>query len=205
MCVAKHDILSAVLIAEIDAAVLIYLSRNFTQQINEVPWLAMAIPWSWVYLPLLAIVGIFFANFLAKMTPTIWQLAKFLLVGTSNVFVDLGVLGFLQEISPIFFIAYPAAKFISASCAVANSFFWNKFWSFEKKDTSRVQREAIMFLSVAGIGIFLNSLIASFIVAEIPPFSGLTSKAWGIFAGFVATMIVFVWDFLGYKLIVFKK
>ncbi len=206
MLISKKDIAIGAIIAELDALILIFLARNFEEQTAAFPATRDLIFLSWLILPALAILGICVAKKIGEKMPVIWQIAKFLLVGTSNVFVDLGILGFLQMASGRAEGAYYAAfKAVSAVCAIINSYLWNKFWSFEKKDTGIIGKEAVLFFIVATIGISLNALIASYIVNKISPTFGLNSQAWGLYAGFIAALIVFVWDFLGYKLVVFKK
>lgn len=202
----KRDIFCALAIALADAFVILFLARNFSDQLTAYPFLSLAIRYIWLILPILAIIGIYVAEFLSRYFKVIWQLAKFLLVGTSNVFVDLGVLGLLQFITGIAIgYWYSLFKAISALFAILNSYFWNKFWSFEQKDNSQAGKEALKFFAVAGSGIIVNNAIASYMVNVMRPQMGISLQGWGIIAGVVAAIIVFVWDFLGYKFFVFKK
>lgn len=156
---------------------------------------------------LLSVLGMFFVSFVGKRFLIIYQAGKFVLVGALNTFVDFGVLNMLMM---IFGIAsgwpYSVFKGISFSCSVVNSYFWNKFWTFQKKDTGIAKAgEFGKFAVVAGTGFILNVSIASFVVNAIGPQFGLSEELWGNVGAFVAVLCVFTWNFLGYKLIVFKK
>ncbi|HHH12406.1 MAG TPA: GtrA family protein, partial [Candidatus Moranbacteria bacterium] len=93
-------------------------------------------------------------------------------------------------------------KTISFTVAVINSYFWNKFWTFERKDTSRVPGEFAQFAIISVIGAVLNVavtvLVSAILATEI--------VAVGVNIGAaVASLTVLLWNFLGYKFIVFKK
>ena len=48
-----------------------------------------------ILLPFLVVAGLFIADKLAKRIKVIWQLARFVVVGALNTFIDFGVLGYL--------------------------------------------------------------------------------------------------------------
>lgn len=202
----KKDCYFALIIGELDALIIMFLARNFSGQLAQIPYLQGIISYIWLILPALAFLGIIIADFLARWLKVLWQLAKFLLVGTSNVFVDLGVLGALQFATGIASgYWYSVFKAISSLFSIFNSYLWNKFWSFEQKDNSEATKEAVKFFAVAGSGILVNNLIASYLVNVLGPQGGLSKQGWGIVAGVIAAIIVFIWDFVGYKFFVFKK
>lgn len=155
----------------------------------------------------LASLGMFLASFLGKKILIIYQGGKFVLVGALNTFVDFGVLNFLMFSTSIFSgTGYSLFKAFSFFCSVVNSYFWNKFWTFEQKETGIVKPgEFGKFLAIAGIGFILNVSIASFVVNIIGPQFGISKELWGNFGAFIAILCVFLWNFFGYKLIVFKK
>jgi putative flippase GtrA len=96
-------------------------------------------------------------------------------------------------------------KIISFSCAAVNSYFWNKFWTFKKKETKVGTKEFSQFYLITGISLLLNVGIASLIVNSIGPQFGLTEKIWANIGAFIGVLGAFIWNFLGYKFIVFKK
>ena len=202
----KKDCYFALIIGELDALIIMFLARNFSEQLAQIPYAQGVISYIWLILPALAFLGIIVADFLSRWLKVLWQLAKFLLVGTSNVFVDLGVLGLLQFVTGIASgYWYSVFKAASSLVSIFNSYLWNKFWSFEQKDNSEATKEAVKFFAVALCGILVNNFIASYLVNVLGPQGGLSKQGWGIIAGVVAAIIVFVWDFVGYKFFVFKK
>ena len=176
-----------------------------------------------VILPILAVIGMFFAIIIAQKIKVIYQVAKFVLVGALNTFIDWGVLNlllFLAGISsgPL----YPVFKGVSFVVAVSNSYFWNKFWTFKKATPAALSsgegkgtgKEVLQFFIVSIIGFALNVAIASLIVNVWGPHFNifglnwapdLAAKRWGTFGALVGTLTGLVWNFLGYKLVVFKK
>lgn len=202
----KKDCYFALIICELDALIIMFLALNFSEQLAHIPYAQGVISYIWLILPALAFLGIIVADFLSRWLKVLWQLAKFLLVGTSNVFVDLGVLGLLQFVTGIASgYWYSVFKAASSLVSIFNSYLWNKFWSFEQKDNSEATKEAVKFFAVALSGILVNNFIASYLVNVLGPQGGLSKQGWGIIAGVVAAIIVFVWDFVGYKFFVFKK
>ncbi|MBZ1356258.1 MAG: GtrA family protein [Candidatus Nealsonbacteria bacterium] len=54
------------------------------------------------------------------------------LIGTLNIFIDLGVLNFLIALTSITVsLYYTLFKSISLLVAATNSYFWNKHWTFK--------------------------------------------------------------------------
>ena len=155
----------------------------------------------------LSLLGMFIATIIGKKIRVIYQIAKFVLVGALNTFVDFGVLNFLMFSTSIFSgTLYSYFKAISFICSVVNSYFWNKFWTFEEKKKEIIKgREFLKFVLVAGTGFVLNVSIASFIVNAIGPQFGISKELWGNVGAFIAIICVFLWNFVGYKLFVFKK
>ncbi|OHA52130.1 MAG: hypothetical protein A3A97_04435 [Candidatus Terrybacteria bacterium RIFCSPLOWO2_01_FULL_40_23] len=157
-----------------------------------------------VGVPIAAVCALLVAYILAKkVNPIFFQMGKFAAVGFSNTAIDWGILniilagfGFAVGTS-----LYPAGKAISFAFATLNSFVWNRFWSFEKKGTSNLGKEALQFYIFTGIGLVINVIVATNI-ARISP----ESKLWaGVIAPALATATSMVWNFTAYKFFVFKK
>jgi len=128
------------------------------------------------------------------------QFAKFFLVGIMNTLIDLGTLNLLILISGIgsglWYSVFKGASFLIAT---TNSYFWNKRWTFgSDKDKFR------QFLVISIIGFFINVGTASFLVNLIGPQAGLTIKIWANVGALSGSIIGLIWNFLGYKFIVFK-
>lgn len=138
------------------------------------------------------------------------QFSKFIIVGGVNTGIDFAVLNTL-----IFLTGFTRGwqlfvlNCVSFSVAVVNSYYMNKRWTFKEaaagiatKDTS-VQFS--QFFVVSLIGITINGLILTGITTYIAAPFDLSDQLWANFAKLVATGASLVWNFIGYKLFVFKK
>ena len=171
--------------------------------------LGKSFPYSWLLLiifPPLALAGMFIASYIGKKLLIIYQAAKWVLVGALNTFIDLGVLNGLIWISGIatglFFTVFKGLSFLVATL---NSYFWNKHWTFRKKEKVFAPGEYLKFLIAVTIGLFINIGVASFVVNIIGPQYGITEKMWANVGAFTAVLVAWVWNFLASKFIVFKK
>jgi len=206
MNLKKSDVFSALIIAEVDAWLILAISQNLKTEIAKVAFLPMLIKTLPILLPLLALAYIFFASFLKEKIPSLFQFVKFTLVGTLNSFLDLGILNLLIALFGITSgILYSLFKIISATISITNSYFWNKFWSFEKKETGVKVEEYSKFYLVSAIGFLLNVGVASFVVNIIKPQFGLSGALWANIGAVIAILCVISWNFSGYKFLVFKK
>jgi dolichyl-phosphate beta-glucosyltransferase len=194
----KTDILSALIIGEFSAWLFLVISENIRLTFNYW-WLFPII------LPILALFGLWFSFWLGKKILVIFQAAKFALVGILNTLIDLGLLNFLIFISGINKgLGYSIFKGISFTVAVINSYFWNKFWTFRKSKTAQTGKEFMQFLIVSLIGFGFNVGIASLVVNIIGVQFGLSKEIWANIGAISATTFAMLWNFVGYKFIVFK-
>ena len=137
---------------------------------------------------------------------TLWQIAKFLAVGFLNTFIDFLVLNVLMFATAITSGPYfPILKIISFLFAVTNSFLLNKFWTFKSRDRDTAGGESMKFLLVSLVGLSINVSIASSVVNYVPRPDFLSPVLWANFGSAVAVAVALFWNFLGYKMLVFKK
>jgi|GEM_PF-70648 len=159
-----------------------------------------------IFVPITALICLYITYLLGKKIPVIFQAGKFITVGISNTLIDWGVLNLLILITGIpaglFYSVFKGASFL---IAVINSYFWNKFWTFKKREIEKPGREFLQFLAISAIGMGINVGVASFVVNVIGPQAGISLKAWATVGAAIATIFAMVWNFLGYKFIVFKK
>jgi putative flippase GtrA len=165
--------------------------------------------WEWlivIILPVLCFLAMTVVSLLKEKILIIYQFAKFVLVGALNTFIDFGILNLLIWATGIAIgLHYSLFKAISFFVAATNSYFWNKHWTFEKKDSIFASGEFVKFLVVTFIGFLINVGTASLVVNVIGPQYGIGETLWANIGAFAAVFVAFIWNFLGSKLIVFKK
>jgi putative flippase GtrA len=167
-----------------------------------------------------ALGGLVVGRLVGERIPVIWQISKFGLVGVLNSFIDLGVLSGVSlfwrsllsiDASDTLLIvgAFPLSyyvlfKTISFIVSNANSFFWNKHWTFENgKRTDRAG--FLQFFSVSLIGLVVNVLVATSTYQIGIATTSFTGGQWGLVSGLAGIFAGLVWNFLGYKFVVFRK
>jgi len=144
-------------------------------------------------------------NILSRFFPILKQFGKFAAVGTLNTLLDLGVLNFLIFLSGlasgVFYVVFKAISFLIAT---TNSYFWNKFWTFQSRLPVSLN-EYIRFAIFTLVGTLINVSVASLIVNVIGPPVGFSPKLWANIGALIAVFCSFMWNFLSYRQIVFKS
>ncbi len=155
-----------------------------------------------IFVPVIAVVGMSIAYLLGKKIAILWQISKFALVGVSNTAIDFGIFNLLilltgttagTNIIPM--------KAFSFSGAVVNSYFWNRRWVFE----GAKHADFVVFFIVTALGIAINASVVFVITTFIPPIIVKDKILWANVANALATGVSMIWNYLGYKLVVFKK
>ena len=138
--------------------------------------------------------------------PFIKQFVKFFVVGIINTAIDFLVLNTEMLLTGITSGPYMLLlNSISFSVATVNSFFMNKRWTFEDKENKQSGVKFSQFLIVSVIGITINGGIVYAITSFTNPLFGMSPQLWANVAKLFATVVSLIWNFLGYKFIVFKK
>jgi putative flippase GtrA len=158
-----------------------------------------------VGVPSLTLVGVLVAGFIGRRFLIIWQIAKFILIGFLNTAVDFGVLNAL-----VFATGYDkgwpiaALNVAATAIAVTNSYFWNRRWVFESaRGPAGVEFAEFVLVSVSAI--FIGSGIVAGVTTYISPMFGLTSEQWVNVAKGMASVFSMIWNFIGYKFVVFRR
>lgn len=153
--------------------------------------------------------GLFIAQILSRWIPVMEQLAKFIVVGALNTLIDLGVLNLLIVLSGVAGgVLFSIFKGISFLVAVINSYFWNARWTFkiDGAELSKTKPKQFMqFFIVSAIGLFINVATASIVVNVLGRPERITPEQWANLGAVAAVVISLVWNFLGYKYIVFSE
>jgi putative flippase GtrA len=216
----KKDLIVSLIVGEIAAWLLLILAKGVLPVATYEKFLSIIkiLP---IIFPIICVVSLFIAYLIGKKIAIIYQIAKFILIGGLNTLVDWGILTLLififrssfgisstdtwmvvLSLSIAFYSLYKAISFILSA---TNSYFWNKFWTFKRETTEKAGKEFLQFLVVTFIGFLINVGIASGIFKMISPVGGLNPDQWAIGAAVVATAISMIWNFIGYKFIVFEQ
>lgn len=170
-----------------------------------VAWVVLdfALPFArafFVILPVLSVAGLLLCDILGKKLLFVRQAGRFVLVGVFADVVDIKVFQLLFWLVPfsLFF------KIVSFLIAVVIKYAINKYWTFEKTGEG-ASREAVQFFAVTIVGLLLN--VASFYCATkiIGPQFALSTTLWTELSIIFAALVAAIWNFLGYKFLVFKK
>ncbi len=125
------------------------------------------------------------------------QAVRFGLVGALNTLVDFGIFNLLAfGLGVSIVVAYP----ISVAAGIANSYLWNKLWTFSAGRSGRVSREATIFVLVSLGGLLVNYvgfLILHFLIGESSQLIVNLEKL-------AASIVSMVWNFLGYRFFAFR-
>lgn len=152
---------------------------------------------------LVFILGMWLGGFLSRWLSFFFQLSKFAAVGFLNTAIDFGVLNLLSAATGVtsgFIVG--GVNVPGFGAAVVNSYVWNKYWVFKGREGAA--RDFPKFIAVSLVGLFLNSAFVVFMTTYIPPAFGLGDEAWLNLAKIMATVLIFLWNFLGYKFLVFR-
>lgn len=202
----QKDLIISATVGVLCAAFILPIAKNLEMK----QALALSL---FLVLPVLSVAGMGAAYWLARKIKIFYQLAKFILVGALNSLIDWGILNLLMFLTSLTAgTMFSVFKGISFLVAMANSYFWNKFWTFKKTEepgdmTDTAQKngkEMGQFFVVSLIGFALNVGVATLLVNILGPQWGLSAKLWANAGALAGTLIGMGWNFVGYKLIVFK-
>ena len=117
---------------------------------------------------------------------------KFIVVGFSNTVIDLGLLNLLL----LYGWHAISANTVAFLIASINSFMWNKYWTFgDKTGDWKSQLPFYLLIVTVGVGIS-NTFIYIFSLIF----------GWDINVVKIASIaVVFLWNFLAPKFLIFKK
>jgi len=133
------------------------------------------------------------------------RFVRFSIVGVINTIIDLGILNLLISIfglaNPFFFSIYKGISFL---CAVTNSYYMNKFFTFRIQHTSHKTFAVFVFFSLMSfvINLFVSSItfyILGVYALNLPVHLSAT------IAGITGTLFGLSINYLSYSYFVFKQ
>jgi len=155
-----------------------------------------------ILLPVLSVFGLWVADLIGKKFLFVRQAAKFSLAGGFADVVDIKAFQLL-------FWLLPFSLFIKAISFVAGTlvkYFCDKYWAFNTPEndpkSTPMHKEMIKFFLVAGVGLLIN-VVSFYFFGKIK--TSMPAKTWTELVIILATIVTAVWNFCGYKYLVFKK
>ena len=137
---------------------------------------------------------------------TVTQIGKFIAVGTLNTAVDFGMLNLLSLLTSV----YGGSRLIPINIpgfalAMINSYVLNKYWTFKATHRTVSGIEIGAFVLVSLIGLSINTAVCVVMTTLPPPAWSITPMLWENIAKVFATGFSLVWNFVGYKYVVFER
>ncbi len=152
-----------------------------------------------------AVAALLALSALDRFWPHFFEVGKFAAVGTLNSFIDLTIMNALilatGATAGLWFAVIKWGAFV-VGCV--NSYFWNKFWTFESRVPVTL-KESWRFTLFTAAGAVLNAAVAYAIVAYIRPPAPLSLHGWDNIAAVAAIFVNMVWNFLTYRRFVFPR
>ena len=162
--------------------------------------------------------GLRIAFYIGQKIAIVYQIAKFGVIGVANVLVDLGVLSLEIMLFSKYFNIKPEAaligvisfyslyKSVSFIIANVNSYFWNKHWTFDQGGKKQTESEFVQFFAVSIVGFLINVFVASIVFKIIlGSLTSMNAGQLGLLGAAAGTIAGLAWNFVGYKLWVFKE
>lgn len=166
------------------------------------PFLLLSLPW---ILAIGAVVGMGVMGLLGRKSPFFIQFGKFAVVGVLNTAIDFGILNIISIVTGVTSgIVIGGVNIPGVAIALTNAYFWNKYWVFGNRDNKGALHNVPTFLLVSGLGVLGNSGIVIF-ATLYPPIVSMSASVWLNMAKLFATVFSLVWNFIGYKFIVFRS
>jgi len=148
--------------------------------------------------PALSIIGLWLVDLIGKKRLFVRHIGRFVLVGAFADVIDIKVFQFLFWIIPLYLIF----KVVSFLAATFVKFWWNKHWTFEKYEKKHINREVVQFFIVTLMGLAID-VVLFYYFSRVK--TGISTKLWIELSIIFAAIVAAIWNFLGYKFLVFKK
>lgn len=165
--------------------------------------------WKWLLtwvLPIISLTCLWLAQLIGKKIPFLYQAAKFFLVGTFADVVDIKI---FQLFFWIFYLFLPVnqmfIKVISFLTATFVKYWGNRHWVFEKIEREGAARDSIKFFIITVAGLGINVVSFHYFTSIIGPQFSLPAHLWIELSIIFSALITALWNFFGYKFLVFKK
>lgn len=172
----------------------------------------------WVFFPLFSLFCLWVAHAIGRKLLFVFQLAKFVLVGATATIIDLKIFEFLAWMlfNQVPFVAV-TAKSISFLISTSLKYWGNKYWAFgehqmhtephfdvAQDDQRDIKAEMAQFFFITLVGLLIDT-IAFYFFMQMDSSISLPAGIWLKLSVIFAALTAALWNFLGYKYLVFKK
>lgn len=160
----------------------------------------------WLALPLFVLFCLWAGSIIGRKLLFVFQGSKFLLVGVVATIADLKIFELLSYIIGAFFGITPLVpKAISFFLATCMKYWGNKYWTFQKHEKENIRREVGQFFLVTLVGLLLDVGTFYYFTRISGPEFGIPETLWIKISVILAALAAAVFNFLGYKFLVFRK
>ncbi len=151
--------------------------------------------------------AVFLGGVLGRRIMIFVQFSRFAAVGILNTAIDFGILNTLSLVSGATAgLVIGGVNLPGFSIAVFNSYLWNKLWVFQDRPHGeKLFHDFPRFLMVTGVGVVVNSALVVILTTYGGPLVDIEPARWLNIAKVMATAVTFLWNFTGYKFIVFRQ
>ncbi len=160
----------------------------------------------WILLPFFALFCLWLAQLVGRKFLVVFQGAKHLLVGAVATVFDLKLFELLVWLFSFAVLLNPlVAKAISFLVSTGVKYWGNKYWAFGRHEKEDWHKELLHFFFITLLGLLIDVVIFHYFTKTLGPRLDVSPVILTKLAVIFAALIAAIWNFLGYKLLVFKK
>ncbi len=195
------DIIFALICGRIVAQIAHDFLKGYGIEIGYYKWIL------YLTLPIISLVCLWLAYLIGKKFLFVFQAAKYFLVGVFATIIDLKLFELLVWIFSFSFgtVAPITSKGISFLISTFVKYWGNKHWTFEKPEKENIGQEIFQFVVVTIIGLGLDIGSFLYFTKIIGPQLSAPEDVWIKLSVIFAALVAAIWNFIGYKFLVFKK
>ncbi len=156
----------------------------------------------WILLPLLSVFCLYIVEYIGNKYLVLFQVAKHILIGALATAIDLL---FFEGLLLSIIVNPLIAKAISFIISTLIKYAGNKYWVFQKYNHPEITKEVIQFFSISLVGLLIDLGIFYCATKIVGAPVGVSLVMWTKVSVLIAAVAAALWNFLGYKFLVFRK